>query len=152
MCAGDGGGWEPCGSCHFSHHLPCPLPTHSTSHFGVGGVVGKLLFVYQLPSTSFSSVSSGFPAHLSSLPLTNSFSFISSSSSFSTASIPVFIPGCEKGVLKCVCVHPCTLEHYSCRERKSVTLGIIFVFSYGLFPDNAPCFHSVFSFPPKAED
>lgn len=133
---------------------PPPLPPPHAFPFPLrgGGGVGKLLFVYQLPSTSFSSVSSGFPAHLSSLPLTNSFSCISSSSSFSPASIPVFIPGCEKGVLKCVCVHPCTLEHYSCRERKSVTLGIIFVFSYGLFPDNAPCFHSVFSFPPKAED
>lgn len=121
MCAGDGGDWEPCGNCYFSHLAPPPIPLLTSG-------VGKLLFVYQLSSTSFSSVSYGFPAHLSSLPLTNSFSFISSSSSFSLASIPVFISGCEKGVFNCVHVHPCTLEHYSCRERKSVTFGIIFVF------------------------
>ena len=103
--------------------------------------VGKLLCVYQLPPTSSASVSSVFlpAAHLSSLPLTNSFSFISSSSSFPPASIPVFIPGCEKGVFNCVCPHPYTHEHYSsCREGKSVALGIVFVFSYGMFPDNAP--------------
>lgn len=52
------------------------------------------------------SVSSVFPppAHLSSLPLTNSFSFISFSSSFPPASTPMFVPGCEKGVFGCVCV------------------------------------------------